>query len=80
VVLVDTSVWIDVEHRIAPADGRIRDLRQASGLRASQVARAAGMARSNYARLEAGRHEPGVATLARAAAALRVPLAALLRA
>ena len=57
---------------------RIRALREAAGLRASEVAAAAGMARSNYARLESGRHEPGVRTLARAAAALRVPLAAFL--
>lgn len=56
----------------------IRILRESRGLRASEVARAAGMARSNYARLESGRHHPGLRTLARAAAALRVPLAELL--
>lgn len=59
---------------------RLRELRHAAGLRACQVAEAAGMARSNYARLEAGRHRPSLATLARAAAALRVPVAELLRA
>jgi predicted nucleic acid-binding protein/DNA-binding XRE family transcriptional regulator len=57
---------------------RIRALREAGGLRASEVAAAAGMARSNYARLESGRHEPGLRTLARAAAALRVPLSEVL--
>ncbi len=57
---------------------RIRALRQSAGLRASDVAAAAGMARSNYARLESGRHEPELRTLARAAAALRVSLGQLL--
>jgi DNA-binding XRE family transcriptional regulator len=57
---------------------RIRELRLAAGLRAIQIARAVGLARSNYSRLEAGRHEPRVQTLVRLAAALGVPLAALL--
>ena len=64
----------------AAVGARLRELRRAAGLRACQVAEAAGMARSNYARLEAGRHRPSLATLARAAAALRVPVAELLRA
>jgi predicted nucleic acid-binding protein/DNA-binding XRE family transcriptional regulator len=57
---------------------RIRELRQATGLRPKDVAEAAGMARSNYARLEAGRHEPSVATLLRVADAVRVPVSELL--
>jgi len=42
-----------------------------------EVAEAAGMARSNFARLEASRHEPRLATLRRVAEALAVPLGAL---
>ncbi len=62
-----------------PAAGpRIRALRRASGRSASALAAAAGMARSNWARLESGRHDPGVRTLGRAAAALGVPLASIL--
>ena len=57
---------------------RIRELRQAAGLSAVEVATAAGMARSNYARLESGRHQPGLITLQRVAAALGVALAELL--
>lgn len=73
----------DVAGYVAPppipsAGARIRALRRASGRSASALAAAAGMARSNWARLESGRHDPGVRTLGRAAAALRVPLAALL--
>lgn len=60
------------------AGARIRALRRASGRSASALAAAAGMARSNWARLESGRHDPGVRTLGRAAAALGVPLAAIL--
>jgi len=68
-------------YAVAPppsAGPRIRALRRASGRSASALAASAGMARSNWARLESGRHEPGVRTLGRAAAALGVPLAALL--
>ncbi len=57
---------------------RIRESREAAGLRAAEVAAAAGMARSNYARLESGRHQPTVETLRRVALAVRAPLAALL--
>jgi predicted nucleic acid-binding protein/DNA-binding XRE family transcriptional regulator len=65
----------------APATGaRLRALRLAAGRTASEVAAAAGMARSNYSRLENGRHQPATRTLRRAALALGVPLAELLRA
>jgi len=65
----------------APATGaRLRALRLAAGRTASEVAAAAGMARSNYSRLETGRHQPATRTLHRAALALGVPLAELLRA
>lgn len=64
-----------------PAPGaRLRALRLAAGRTASEVAQAAGMARSNYARLESGRHQAATRTLHRAATALGVPLAELLRA
>lgn len=56
---------------------RLRALRLASGRTALEVAAAAGMARSNYARLEASRHDPRLATLVRVAKALGVPLSAL---
>ena len=56
---------------------RLRALRLASGRTAIDVAAAAGMARSNYARLEAARHDPRLATLVRVAKALGVPLSAL---
>ncbi len=58
-----------------PVGARVRELRKASGKTAMAVAAAAGMAPSNYARLEAARHEPKVETLKRVAKALGVPLA-----
>ncbi len=59
-----------------PVGVRIRELRRASGRTALSVAAAAGMARSNYARLEAARHQPRLETLQRVARALGVPVAA----
>jgi DNA-binding phage protein len=56
----------------------IRARRRAAGFTAMQVAAAAGMARSNYARLEASRHQPRIDTLRRVAAALGVGLGELL--
>jgi DNA-binding XRE family transcriptional regulator len=56
---------------------RIRALWLAAGRSAAEVARAVGLARPNYSRLEAGRHEARVQTLVRVAAALGVPLTAL---
>lgn len=56
----------------------IRRRRLAAGLTAVQVARAAGMARSNYARLEASRHQPRIDTLRRVASALGAGLPELL--
>lgn len=56
---------------------RIRALRLSAGLQAKDVAAAAGLAPSNYARLEASRHQPRVETLVRMAKALGVPLAKL---
>ena len=64
---------------VPPSAGAlIRARRLAAGLTAMRVAEAAGMARSNYARLEASRHEPRVDTLRRVAAALGVGLPELL--
>jgi hypothetical protein len=57
---------------------RVRALRLAQGRTAISVAAGAGMARSNFARLEAGRHEPRLGTLRRVAGALGVPADALL--
>jgi DNA-binding XRE family transcriptional regulator len=56
---------------------RVRALRLETGRSATEVAEAAGMARSNFARLEAGTHEPRLATLRRVAGALGVPVEAL---
>ena len=56
---------------------RIRTLRLTAGLPAKGVAAAAGLAPSNYARLEASRHQPRIETLVRVAKALGVPLADL---
>lgn len=56
---------------------RIRELRTSKGLKAVEVAKACGMAPSNFARLEADAHLPSMETLARVSAALAVPLAAL---
>lgn len=72
------TAWVVAPAPAGRLAGRLRSLRRAMGARGSEVARAAGMARSNYARLESGRHAPSLATLERVAAALRVPLAALL--
>jgi DNA-binding XRE family transcriptional regulator len=58
-----------------PVGVRVRELRKASGKTAMAVAADAGMARSNYARLEAARHEPKLATQKRVAKALGVPVA-----
>ena len=56
---------------------RIRALRVAAGLQAKDVAAAARLAPSNYARLEASKHQPQVETLVRVAKALGIPLARL---
>ncbi len=53
-----------------PGDS-IRALRRAAGRNAMEVAAAAGMTRGNSSRLEAGKHEPRLATLRRVAEALR---------
>lgn len=57
---------------------RVRAIRKAQGRTAMEVAAASGMARSNFARLEAGKHEPRLDTLRRVADALGVPADALI--
>jgi DNA-binding XRE family transcriptional regulator len=59
-----------------PVGLRVRELRKLSGKTAMAVAAAAGMARSNYARIEAALHEPKIETLKRVAKALGVPVGA----
>jgi len=66
-----------VTRKASTVGARVRALRLASGRTAMEVAVAAGMARSNFARLEASRHEPRLATLRRVAEALAVPHDAL---
>jgi len=72
------AAWLAASPRRFSVGQRLRAVRRAAGARGSDVARAAGMARSNYARLEAGRHLPSLATLQRVAAALRIPAGRLL--
>lgn len=58
---------------------RIRALRLEAGRPARDIAASAGMAPSNYARLEASRVEPRIATLRRVAEALGVPVESLVK-
>ncbi len=62
----------------ASAGALIRARRLATRRTALEVAAAAGMARSNYARLEASRHQPRLDTLRRVAAALGLGVEELL--
>jgi DNA-binding XRE family transcriptional regulator len=63
--------------RRSTVGARIRTLRLEAGRPAREIAAAAGMAPSNYARLEASRVDPRVDTLRRIAGALGVPIEAL---
>lgn len=56
---------------------RVRVARMGRGWSVAELARRCGMAASNVHRVEAARHVPSTATLARLAAALGVPLASL---
>ncbi len=56
----------------------VRSIRLRQGRSSRDVAKAAGLAPSNFARLESGRHEPKIETLVKIARVLRVPLADLL--
>lgn len=56
----------------------VRELRHKAGLRQEDLAKKAGIARPNIARIERGAHEPSTRTLRRVAEALGVPLARLL--
>jgi DNA-binding XRE family transcriptional regulator len=83
-ILFESDARYRETHRGATADlpdvgARVRALRLAAGRTARDVAAAAGLAPSNYARLEARRHAPRIETLLRVARALGVPLADLLR-
>jgi DNA-binding XRE family transcriptional regulator len=66
--------------RRATVGARLRTLRLEAGRTAREIAAAAGMAPSNYARLEASRVDPRIDTLRRIAEALEVPLEALVEA
>ena len=66
-------VDLPVERLLAACDPVFR--RELAARSKEAVAAAAGMARSNYARLEAARHQPKLETLKRVARALGVPLA-----
>lgn len=56
---------------------RIKRLRAASGMTQAALAKKAGVSREYVARLETGRHDPSLSTLARLAKALGVPVARL---
>ena len=56
----------------------LRQLRQERGISQAELARGTGMARTYVIALEQGRHEPSLDLLRRVAAALGMPLAALL--
>jgi transcriptional regulator with XRE-family HTH domain len=58
---------------------RIGMLREARGMTQEQLARTVRLSRAYVARLETGRHNPPVLTLARIAKALQVPMADLFR-
>jgi transcriptional regulator with XRE-family HTH domain len=62
-----------------PFGARARARRLAVGRSALETAAAAGMAPSNYARMEAGRHRPRLDTLERVAAALGTSVHDLLK-
>jgi transcriptional regulator with XRE-family HTH domain len=62
-----------------PAVGRrLRDLRAARGLTLSELARAAGVGKATLSGLENGTRDPRLETLYAIAAALRVPMSALM--
>jgi DNA-binding XRE family transcriptional regulator len=63
--------------RCSTVGERIRALRLEAGRPAREIAASAGMAPSNYARLEASRIDPRIDTLRRVAKALGVPVEAL---
>jgi DNA-binding XRE family transcriptional regulator len=77
--LAEPAYRSKVTQEAVTVGAKVRALRLASGRTAMEVAEAAGMARSNFARLEASRHEPRLATLRRVAEALALPLEALVR-
>ncbi|HEY3248122.1 MAG TPA: helix-turn-helix transcriptional regulator [bacterium] len=69
----------DLERDAAVHIGRrIRELRQAKGLTANELARRSGVLRPNVSRLEGGKHVPTIDTLERIARALHVSLVELL--
>jgi transcriptional regulator with XRE-family HTH domain len=59
--------------------GRIQAVRMERGLTQEELATKAGLSRAYVARLETGRHNPPVLTVAKIAKALRVPLRDLLQ-
>ena len=61
-----------------PVGDRVRELRKARGWLQQELADRAGVSRQTVVNLENGRHVPEVATLAKIARALKVPLPELL--
>ena len=57
---------------------RLKILRRDCGLSQAALAKKSGLAREYLARLELGRHDPSLSTLAKLAKALKVPVAKML--
>ena len=57
---------------------RLKILRRDRGLSQAALAKKSGLAREYLARLELGRHDPSLSTLAKLAKALKVPVTELL--
>ncbi len=58
--------------------GQIQAVRRERGMTQEQLARKVGLSRAYLARLEIGRHNPPILTLARIAKALKIPITDLL--
>jgi transcriptional regulator with XRE-family HTH domain len=58
---------------------RLKILRRDRGLSQAALAKKSGLAREYLARLELGRHDPSLRTLAKLAKALKVPVAELVK-
>lgn len=67
-----------MEAMIIPVGDKVRELRKERGWLQQDLADRAGVSMQTVSNLETGRHVPGMATLAKVARALGVPLGQLL--
>jgi transcriptional regulator with XRE-family HTH domain len=63
---------------VARFTANLREARERAGMSQLQVALASGVPQGHYSRIETGKHDPGVRTLMRLAAALKTTPAELL--